>query len=96
MAKTRNAVLAFCLLGVLLPGCSVTQPAPRNFVQVDQRPAKAKEAGNTLKAAEDACKADTEHKGIASISGILSRFRKGSADEDYIACMKQRGFEIEQ
>ena len=94
MSKVQVAVLAACLLGPLLSGCSHSEPAPRDFTLVDQRPAKAKEAGNTLDAAETACKAETEHKGIASILGIFSRFRKGSADEDYVACMKTRGYEV--
>lgn len=96
MANARRAALAFGLLGTLLPGCSLTQPAQRDFTQVDQRPAKAQETGNTLAQAEAACKQQTETKGIASISAIFSRFRKGSADEDYVACMKDRGFEVRQ
>jgi hypothetical protein len=27
---------------------------------------------------------------------IFSRFRPGSADKDYIACMKARGYEVKQ
>ena len=61
---------------------------------IHQRPVKAKESGNTLEAAETACKEETETKGIGSVVAILSRFRKGSADEDYLACMKARGYEV--
>jgi hypothetical protein len=96
MANARRAGLAFGLLGALLSGCSLTQPEPRNFTQVDQRPAKAQETNNTLKQAEADCKAETEKKGIASITAIFSHFRKGAADEDYVACMKDRGFEVRQ
>jgi hypothetical protein len=42
---------------------------------------------------QQACKEETERKGIGSVLGIMSRLRKGSADEDYIACMKARGYE---
>jgi len=80
----------------LLQGCSLSEPSTRDFTQVNQRPAKAQEAGNTLEQAELACKAETKTKGIASITAIFSRFRKGSADEDYVACMKRRGFEVQQ
>ena len=90
------AVLAACLLGAALQACSLNDPNVKNFTQIDQRPEKAKETGNTLEAAELACKAETQTKGIASITAIFSRFRKGSADEDYIACMKTRGFEVKQ
>jgi hypothetical protein len=96
MSKARRAVLVYCLLGALLQGCSLSEPSTRDFTQVSQRPAKAEEAGNPLEQAELACKDETKTKGIASITAIFSRFRKGSADEDYIACMKGRGFEVRQ
>jgi hypothetical protein len=94
MSRVQVAVLAACLFGPLLSGCSHAEPAPRDFTLVDQRPAKAQESGNTLEAAETACKAETEHKGMANVLGIFSRFRKGSADEDYVACMKKRGYAV--
>jgi hypothetical protein len=96
MSNVKKAVLAYCLLGALLQGCSHTEPSVRDFTQVSQRQAKAVESGNTLEQAEAACKEETKTKGLASITAIFSRFRKGSADEDYIACMKQRGFEVQQ
>lgn len=87
-------MLAACLLAVLAPGCSQSQPSPKDFTLVSQSPAKAKEAKNTLEAAERACKSETTRKGMASIVGIFSRLRPGSVDEDYVACMKGRGYEV--
>ena len=95
MARVEGAVLAACLLGTL-PGCSLSDPVPRDFTLVDQRPAKAKEAGNTLELATAACKKETKNKGIASVTAIFSRFRKGSADADYVACMKARGYGVKE
>jgi hypothetical protein len=86
-------VLVACLLGTLASACSHAESTPKDFVLV-QRPAKADEAGITLEKAELACKAQTKEKAIGSVVAIFSRFRKGSADEDYIACMKARGFEV--
>jgi hypothetical protein len=86
-------VLVACLLGTLASACSQAEPTPRDFTLV-QRPAKAAEAGNTLAAAQLACKEQTKKKGMASVVAIFSRLRKGSADEDYIACMKARGYEV--
>jgi len=86
-------MLVVCLLGTLASACSHAEPTPKDFVLV-QRPAKAEEAGNTLEEAELACQAQTKKKGMASVVAIFSRFRKGSADEDYIACMKARGYEV--
>jgi hypothetical protein len=91
MSRVKPAMLAACLLGALASACSLAEPAPKNFTLVDQRPAKAEEAGNTLQDAELACKEETRKKGIKSVVNIFSRLRKGAADEDYIACMKRRG-----
>ena len=96
MSKVKTAVLASCLLGASLQACSQNEPSAKDFTQVNQRPEKAEETGNTMDAAEAACKSETQTKGIASITAIFSRFRKGSADEDYIDCMKARGFEVKQ
>jgi hypothetical protein len=94
MSRVRPAVLAACLIGALASACSLVERKPKDFTLVDQRPAKAEEAGNTLQAAELACKEEIKKKGIASVVNIFSRLRKGSADEDYIACMKRRGYEV--
>lgn len=93
MSRVRPAVLVACLLGTLASACSQAEPTPKDFTLV-QRPAKAEETGNTLEKAERICQAETKKKGIASVAAIFSRFRKGSADEDYIACMKARGYEV--
>ncbi|MGD9501782.1 MAG: hypothetical protein AB7V40_04765 [Methyloceanibacter sp.] len=94
MSRAKLSAFAICLIALPALGCSLSQPASRNFTQVNQREAKAEETGNSLEAAQEACKAETERKGIASLVGIVSRLRKGSADEDYVACMKARGFEV--
>jgi hypothetical protein len=94
MSRAKLSAFAVCLIAIAASGCSLTQPAKRDFTLVNQREAKAEETGNTLEAAETACKEQTERKGIASVLGIVSRLRKGSADEDYIACMKARGYEV--
>jgi hypothetical protein len=94
MPCLRPAALTACLLAVLAQGCSQLEPKPRDFTLTEQRPAKTEEAGNTLEAAETACREETKRKGLASIVGIFSRLRQGSADEDYIECMRARGFEV--
>jgi hypothetical protein len=94
MSGVRPAVLVACLLGTVASACSHAEPTPKDFVLVDQRPAKAEEADNTLEAAELTCKAKTKEKSIGSVVAIFSRLRKGSADEDYVACMKARGYEV--
>lgn len=94
MSRVKLWAFAACLIAMPASGCSLSDPAPRDFTLVDQRPAKTEEAGNSLKAAEEACKAQTKQKGIASVIGIVSRLRKGAADEDYVACMKARGYEV--
>ena len=93
MSRVKPAVFVACLLGTLASACSQAEPTPKDFTLV-QRPAKAEEAGNTLEKAERLCKEETKKKGMGSVVAIFSRFRKGSADEDYIACMKARGYEV--
>jgi hypothetical protein len=94
MPRMRPVLFAACLLAALAQGCSLAEPRPRDFTLTGQRQAKAAETGNTLAAAELACKEETKRRGIASVVGIFSRLRKGSADDDYIACMQRRGFEV--
>jgi hypothetical protein len=94
MPRMRPVLLVACLLAAMTQGCSMGEPKPRDFTLTDQRPAKAQEAGNTLEAAEAICRAETKRKGIANVAAIFSRLRQGSADEDYIACMKARGYEV--
>ena len=96
MSKIKVAVLAICLLATLLPGCSHYEPPAQEFVLVDQRPAKAIDEKNTVSEATAFCKLETQRKGIKSIAGIFSRLRHGSAEEDFIACMKGRGYEVAQ
>ena len=60
MSKVTTAVLASCLLGASLPACSLNDPSAKDFTQMNQRPEKAKETGNTIDAAETACKAETQ------------------------------------
>ena len=83
MERVKLAVLAACLLA-LASGCSLTEPALKDFTLANQRPAKAEESGNTLQAAELACREETKTKGVASVVAICSRLPKGAADEDYV------------
>jgi hypothetical protein len=94
MTRLKGPVLAASLLAVIASGCSQSQPSPKNFTLAGQIPPKAAETENTLEVAERACKAETRRKGMASIVGIFSRLRPGSADANYIACMKTRGYEV--
>ena len=93
MLRLKRVVLVIFLLAATVSGCSRAEPTPRDFILMGQRPAKAEETGNTLKAARAACKAETESKGISNVAAVVSRLRPGKVDEDYIACMKARGYE---
>jgi len=94
MSWATRAALGLSLLPLALAACSLAEPAPKDFVLVNERPAKAEENGNSLQTAEYLCKEQTKSKGMGSVLGIFSRLRKGSADADYIACMKDRGYEV--
>jgi len=94
MSRVKPTILALSLWGPLLAACSLIEPASKDFTLISQSAGKADETGNTLEEAEKHCQEETRRKGIASVLNILSRFRKGAADEDYIACMKARGYEV--
>jgi hypothetical protein len=94
MPRAKLAILALCLLGLQLSACSHPEPAPKEFTLVNPRPAKAGEAGNSLEMAEHICKDEAKRKGIASVVAIFSRLRKDPTEENYIACMKARGYEV--
>jgi len=95
------AILAVSLCALLAQACSQLEPAPKEFTLVSQtadetkhQPGQTKNKEGSLEAAEEECKEETKKKGIKSIAAIFSRLRPGSADQDYIACMKARGFEV--
>ena len=71
MSRFKQAALAVCLIGVPASGCSLTDPAPRDFTLADQRSAKAEEAGNTLKEAEAACKAGKTTEAASKANAAL-------------------------
>jgi hypothetical protein len=91
--KLISALLVAVPLGTLVQACSLAEPRPKDFVLVSQTPAKAAETGNTLQAATKACQAETERKVLGSVVAIFSRLRKDSLKEDYVTCMKARGYE---
>lgn len=69
-------------------------PNPKILSWWTQREAKANEFGDTLEVVQLACEEEAKSKGTSSLLGIFSRLRKGSADQDYVACMKGHGYEV--
>ena len=94
MARMAIAALVAGVLSTAFAGCSRPELPDKDFVLTGERPAKAAETGNTAEAAKLACEAEIKQKGISSVVNIFSRFRRGSAEEDYVACMKRRGYEL--
>jgi hypothetical protein len=91
VARALSALGALLLLFGTLPGCSRTDPAPKDVTLATQRP---DDAATKLEAARAACTEETKRKGIASVVGTLSRLRPGASNEDFVACMKARGYEV--
>src|SRR5262245_27096987 len=98
---SRDIVLAVVATSLLLVACSrhelppvdTTTPAAPTATTNDAKEAKEQKAKQFQDAAK-ACKDQTERKGFGSVVGIFSRLRRGSAEEDYANCMKQRGFDV--
>ena len=87
------SIVALCALGLALSACSLAGPAPRTFTPVESKPTKQETEAAALEAASKSCKASTRDRGIKSVLAIVSRMRPGAVDEDYIACMKKKGYE---
>ena len=50
-----------------------------------------------IEQASQACKSEqTREKGIKSVLAIVSRMRPGAVDEDYVNCMRNKGYTVEK
>ena len=92
LVKLTAALGATCALGLMLSACSLAGPTPRTFTAAEQKPAKPDPTA--LEQASKTCKETTRDKGIKSVLAIVSRLRPGAVDEDYIACMKNKGYTV--
>ncbi|HXG79585.1 MAG TPA: hypothetical protein VNJ31_09640 [Methyloceanibacter sp.] len=96
--RRGSAILAVGLSALLAQACSQIEPSPKAFTQVahvsSKAEDKAQDPAKTLQTAEEECKEETKKKGIKSIAAIFSRLRPGAADQDYVECMRRRGFEV--
>jgi hypothetical protein len=88
-------MLLACNRHELPPVDATPPPSPTATTNDEKTEKEAKEAKEKkFREAVKACKEETEKKGFASVMGIFSRLRKGSAEEDYANCMKGRGFDV--
>jgi hypothetical protein len=81
---------------LLLAGCSHPDLPPTAAATPTVTPASTsgdKPSADAHEAATKACKDETEKKGFSSIVGIFSRFRHGSTEEQFAACMKKKGYD---
>jgi hypothetical protein len=90
-AKLDSAFGAVCALGLTLCACSLAGPADHTFTGSDAKTLQDKTA---IEQASKTCKDDTRDKGIKSVLAIVTRMRPGAVDEDYIACMKDKGYTV--
>jgi hypothetical protein len=89
----RGVALIVALL--LLAGCSHPDLPPAETATATPATASGSKAdAKAYETASKACKEETEKKGFASVLGIFSRLRRGSAEEQFAACMKKKGYEI--
>lgn len=88
------SIAALCTLGLALSACSLVGPAPRTFTAAESKSTKQDTDAAALEEASKSCKASTRDKGIKSVLAILSRLRPGAVDEDYVACMKAKGYAV--
>lgn len=93
-ARPTSAV-AIAALGVILSACSLAGPSQRTFTTAAQeRPAKTD--ATAIEQASQACKSELRQKGTKSVLAILSSMRPGAVDENYVKCMKTKGYTVEK
>ncbi|MGH6867068.1 MAG: hypothetical protein ACREDO_13115 [Methyloceanibacter sp.] len=88
-------LLAACLLGVALSGCSrKAEPPPGDFTLIDKSAKKPPDLQATgLELAKQACAEEAKKRGVKSVLAIFRGFGRGTSEEDYVDCMKERGYE---
>ena len=95
LARLTLAVAAVSALGLMLSACSLAGPNPRAFTTAaEQKPAKPD--ATAIEQASQACKSELRQKGIKSVLAILSSMRPGAVDEDYVKCMRNKGYTVEK
>ena len=80
-------------LGLMLSACSLASPTDRSFIAADTKQANPPDK-TEVEEASNACKEQTRDKGFNSVLAIVSRLRPGAVDQDYIACMKSKGYTV--
>jgi hypothetical protein len=94
-ARLTLAVAAVSVFGLMLSACSLAGPSPRTFTKgTEEQPVKPD--ATALEQASQACKTELREKGIKSVVAILSRMRPGAVDEDYVKCMRNKGYTVEK
>lgn len=93
-AKLTSALAAVCALGLVLTACSLAGPNPHTFTP-EAESKRTKPDATAIEQASKICKDQTREKGIKSVLAIVTRMRPGAVDEDYIECMKQKGYTVE-
>src|SRR4029077_9390769 len=85
---------AICALGFALSACSPAGPPSHTFTTATPTPAKPDPTA--LEQASTACKESNREKGIKSVLAIVTSMRPGAVDQDYVNCMKNKGFAIKK
>ena len=94
-ASLTLAVAAVSALGLMLSACSLAGPNPRTFsTAAEQKPVKPD--ATAIEQASQACKPSWRQKGIKSVLAIVSSMRPGAVDEDYVKCMRNKGYTVEK
>jgi hypothetical protein len=89
------AVAAVSALGLVLSACSLAGPSPRTFTTATEEKT-VKPNATAIEQASQACKSELRQKGTKSVLAILSSMRPGAVDENYVKCMRIKGYTVEK
>lgn len=97
------------LLAGALFGCAGPQLRSHDFVLAHPAEAEAENAPvrkgkgkpianpkdpDPLGTAKKACEEDAQNKSIRSLAAIFSRLKTNTSEQDYINCMRDKGYEV--
>jgi hypothetical protein len=92
-AKLAGTFGVVCVLGLTLSACSLAGPPDHSFTAINAEQPNQQDK-TAMEQASKACKDSTREKGIKSVLAIVTRLRPGAVDEDYITCMKDKGYTV--
>ena len=93
VSRVCRALLAACLLGLVLSACSGPPKAPDVGFLPTRAVAETTDPKTAFEDAKVVCLEEARRKGISSVTRILL-FRGKISKSDYVECMEKKGYAV--